>query len=302
MKLSNITQRKFIETYPGGGRNVLTPSGYKEVIEVHKTIKYRKVRVELKNGMHLECAYNHVVIDCNGNEVYAENCYRKSLKTENGISVVINVIDLKIEEHMYDISIDSTDELFYSNGILSHNSGKSVTVGIWLVWLALFEQDVNIGIAAQSQSMSQEFLNKVREMFIELPIWMTPGIKVWNKRTISFENGVRMMSDVAGSNAFRGHTITYSVTDEAAYISGMDNGTTKFSAYLDSMLPSLSSLAKKKNIFISTANGKNEFEHLYSGALLNGVKLTETTYDPLDIIRLEGGEEITVEDYYKKYK
>ena len=270
MNLSTITHRKFIESYPGNGRRILTPDGYKEILEVHKTIPYRKYKIILRNGLFLEGAFNHVIITENGDEIYIKDSLNSMIKTELGLSEVIDVIDLEIEENMYDISINSEDELFYSNGILSHNSGKSVTVGIYLCWLALFEQDVNIGIAAQQAEMSKEFLNKVKEMFITLPIWLTPGVNVWNKKSIAFENGVRLLSDVAGSNAFRGFTISYSVTDEAAYISGNDNGTTKFNAYLDSMLPSQSALAKKKNIFISTANGRNEFCHLYEGAKLNG--------------------------------
>jgi hypothetical protein len=284
MKLSNATPRKFIETYPGNGRKIQTPSGYKEILEVHKTIKYPKFEIHLENGMSLKAAHNHVIIDEYNNEVYVENAMSKNIQTVNGASKVVNVVDLNIEEHMYDISIDSKEEVYYSDGILSHNSGKSVTVGIYLCWLALFEKDVNIGIAAQLKSMAKEFLVKVKDIFIALPIWLTPGIKAWNELSISLENGVRMLSDTASSNSFRGHTVTYSVTDESAYIVGNDNGTTRFNAYLDSILPSQSSLAKKKNIFISTANGMNDFFTLYKGAQKEGFTLVTELLNANDII------------------
>ncbi len=206
MQLSKITQRKFIESYSGNGRKIQTPQGLVEILEVHKTIPYRKFKIILANNMNLECAFNHVVIDINNKEVYAKDSLGVTLQTENGVSEVISVTDLNIEENMYDISLASKEEVYYSNGILSHNSGKSVTVGIYLCWLALFEKDINIGIAAQSLSMASEFLTKIKDIFMELPIWLTPGVKVWNVKSISLENGVRLMSDTASSNAFRGHT------------------------------------------------------------------------------------------------
>ena len=294
LKKKVLKPTKFIESYPGNGRKIRTPKGYAEIIEVHKTIKYPKFKIFLKNGMHLEAAHNHVIIDANNNEVYVEDSLGKHIQTINGISEVEKVLDLGVKEHMYDISIDSEDEVYYSNGILSHNSGKSVIIGIYLCWLAIFEKDVNIGIAAQSHSMAKEFLTKVKDIFIELPIWLTPGVIAWNMTSISLENGVRVLSDTASSNSFRGHTISYSVTDEAAYITGRDNGTTKFSAYLDSMLPSQSSLVKKKNIFISTANGMNEFYTLYKGALKDGFEEVTEMLDADDIIYSD-----TVENHYK---
>ena len=111
MKLSQITNRKFIESYSGNGRKILTPTGYKEIIEVHKTIPYRKFKLILENEMILECAYNHVVVDKYNIEHYAKDSLDIELQTINGVSKVINVIDLEIEEHMYDISIDSTSTI-----------------------------------------------------------------------------------------------------------------------------------------------------------------------------------------------
>jgi len=199
-------KNKFIESYPGNGRKILTHKGYVEILEVHKTIKLSKFQIKLENGIEFSGAENHVIIGSNFEEIFIKDSLNKVVKTVNGNSKVIYVKNTNIKEHMYDISIDSEDELYYSNGILSHNSGKSVTVGIYLTHLALFEKDVNIGIAAQKHSMSKEFLTKVKDIFIELPIWLTPGVKVWNMTSISLENGVRVLADTASSDSFRGHT------------------------------------------------------------------------------------------------
>jgi len=204
MKLSNINKRKFIESYHGNGRKILTPDGYKEVIEVHKTIPYRKFIITLENGLILKCAGNHVIISKDFTEIYAKDALNYILQTERGISKVISVYDTGIEENMYDISINSKDELYYTNGVLSHNSGKTVTLGIYLAHTAIFKRDMNIGIAANKSKQAAEFLDKTKKILIELPVWMQAGITTWNKTYIENENGIRIITDSTSTDSFRG--------------------------------------------------------------------------------------------------
>lgn len=212
--LSQTTNRKFIESYPGNGRKILTQNGYKEIIEVHKTIPYRKFRIILENELFLECAYNHVIIKQDYSEVYAKDSLNSFIITQLGISRVIEVIDLEVEENMYDISIDSQDELYYSNGILSHNSGKSISTGIYLCHQYNFNKELNIGIVANKGAMAREFLSNVKNMFIELPIWMQQGTLVWNQGSIQNESKMRILTDVPSSDSFRGYSVHILVIDE----------------------------------------------------------------------------------------
>ena len=55
--LSQITKRKFIETYPGNGRKILTPLGYKEIEYIHKTIPYEKYRLKTDDYTRGKCQY-----------------------------------------------------------------------------------------------------------------------------------------------------------------------------------------------------------------------------------------------------
>lgn len=255
-----------------------------------KEISYQKIPTLKNINRKLPLSQIHIdeIEKCQNDIYYFMKNYVK-IKTPMGVDYP----DLRYYQlEFLDCIIQPENESIL--GLLPRQSGKSVTVGIYLCWLAIFEKDINIGIAAQSHSMASEFLTKVKDIFMELPIWLTPGVKVWNVKSISLENGVRLMSDTASSNAFRGHTISYSVTDEAAYIVGNDNGTTKFKAYLDSMLPSQSSLAKKKNIFISTANGMNDFYTMYKGALKEGMEQVEEIVNSETIIYSD-----TIENHYK---
>lgn len=274
--LSQITTRKFIESYPGNGRKILTPLGYRAILEVHKTIPYRKFRIELENGLSLECAYNHVIIDENNNEVYSKESLGLYIKTVDGISRVSQVIDLEIEECMYDISIDSQDELYYSNGILSHNSGKSISTGIYLCHQYNFNKELNIGIVANKGSMAREFLSNVKNMFIELPIWMQQGTLVWNQGSIQNESKMRILTDVPSSDSFRGYSIHILIIDENAFIRP-----NVWNSFADSIFPAQSGLSWKKNISISTANGMNFFYDMVKGARAgtSGTKIFEVDWE-----------------------
>ena len=138
--------------------------------------------------------------------------------------------------------------------VFPRQAGKSATTAVWLTWLFLFKEQINIGICANRGSTATDFLANVKNIFSLLPIWFQQGIKVWNVKRIEGENGTRILTDATSGDSFRGSTMNVVVVDEAAYVAA-----TKWESFVDSVLPSQSSLAWKKTIFISTPNGLNHF-------------------------------------------
>ena len=252
---------KFTESYKCNNKKVLTPLGYKEIEYVHKTIPYEKYRIKTENGFVLECAEKHVLILEDGKECYAKDSLNKNVQTVNGISKIIECTDLNRKEAMYDISIKNDTELYFSNGILSHNSGKSITVSIYLAHKFNFGQNMNIGICANKGPLAREFLNNVKNIFEALPMWMRVGVTVWNKGSIESEAKMRILTDVPGPSAFRGFTCAILVIDECAFIRS-----NVWKEMEDSVFPSQSALGWKKNIIISTPNGVNHFKKIVDGA------------------------------------
>ena len=211
--------QEFTETRIPKGLKVLTPLGFRELEYIHKTIPYRKYRIRTENGLTLECAERHVIIDKDNSEVYASESLGIEVQTVKGISKVIECQDLGFTQAMYDISIKHLEnaentELYYTNGILSHNSGKSVTVAIFMAWHFNFNHNLNIGICANKGSLAREFLNNIKEMFYSIPMWMRQGITSWSKSTIESELKMRVLTDVPGENSFRGFSISLLVVDE----------------------------------------------------------------------------------------
>lgn len=176
-------------------------------------------------------------------------------------------------------------------GKMSRQSGKSVSTGIYLSWMYNFRSELNIGIVGNKGSQAREFLNTTKNMIISLPVWMQQGTKVWNKGSIENESKMRIMTDVPSSDAFRGFVISILVCDEAAFIRSR-----RWEEFIDSIMPSQSGLAWKKNIIISTMNGMNHWHQITKSA---ETKKTITVNGD-DIIELKNGEIITIKEYYER--
>lgn len=140
-------------------------------------------------------------------------------------------------------------------------SGKSITVSIYLAHKFNFGQNMNIGICANKGPLAREFLNNVKNIFEALPMWMRVGVTVWNKGSIESEAKMRILTDVPGPSAFRGFTCAILVIDECAFIRS-----NVWKEMEDSVFPSQSALGWKKNIIISTPNGVNHFKKIVDGA------------------------------------
>lgn len=193
---------KIIESYEVKDKFMKTPIGDVEILYVHKTIKYDIFEITLDNGLKLQGSALHCLITSEGAEIRLKDSLGVKLTTIHGESEVISIEFIK-HDHCFDVTLKDF-HLYYTNGILSHNSGKSVTSGLYILWKALFTSNINIGIAANKLSLAMEVLDKVKKVFLELPIWLQQGVVAWNKTYIEFENGTRVMTSATNSDAFRG--------------------------------------------------------------------------------------------------
>lgn len=160
-------------------------------------------------------------------------------------------------------------------GLMGRQSGKSISTGIYLCHQYNFNKELNIGIVANKGAMAREFLSNVKNMFIELPIWMQQGTLVWNQGSIQNESKMRILTDVPSSDSFRGYSVHILVIDENAFIRP-----SIWEAFSDSIFPAQSGLSWKKNISISTANGMNFFYNLVKAARegTSGTKIFEVDW------------------------
>ena len=195
--------------------------------------------------------------------------------------------------------IDFLEKMSTGNDVVAtvcRQAGKSVSVGLYLLWKALFTKDINIGICANKLSLATEVLDKIKKIFIQLPIWLQQGLEAWNKTYIVFENGTIIMTSAGDSDAFRGYSIHIMMIDECAFISN-----TNWQGIQDSVFPSQEALSQKQKVLVSTPNGMNHWYHLVQQAKRENSGYEYFTMDWREVPRYkEDGSKIDPEEYKRE--
>lgn len=191
---------------------------------------------------------------CSSDIHYFKDNYVK-IRTKSGV----NFPEVRQYQNDFITLLNSNEESIV--GLMGRQSSKSISTSIYLTNLIIFDKEKNIGIVANKGSLAREFLSNVKNIFIELPIWMQVGCKAWNKSFVEFENVMRVLTDVPSQDSFRGFSIHCAVIDETAFIRP-----SIFSEFIDAFLPSQAALSWKKNIILSTPKGQNHFFDIVKGA------------------------------------
>lgn len=123
-KLSETTERKFVKSYNLTDLEILTDTGWCDVTSIHQTIPYEIWEVITENEKSLQCADTHILFNHNTDEVFAKDLIPGSSRvlTIDGIELVKSVKKLNMSDTMYDISVNSPNNRYYTNGFLSHNT------------------------------------------------------------------------------------------------------------------------------------------------------------------------------------
>ena len=82
----------------------------------------------------------------------------------------------------------------YSINMLGRQMGKSTCAAAYLLWYAMFMPDSTILIAAHKHTGSQEIMQRVRFMYEHVENYIRAGSTSYNKGSIEFENGSRIVS------------------------------------------------------------------------------------------------------------
>jgi phage terminase large subunit-like protein len=94
--------------------------------------------------------------------------------------------------------------------LTARQSGKTTCAAGYLLWKAMFCQDSTILIAANVHIAAYEIMEKIRFAYenLEQYNWLRAGITEYNKGSISFDNGSRIISRATTPSAGRGLAIT----------------------------------------------------------------------------------------------
>lgn len=106
----------------------------------------------------------------------------------------------------------------YSVSLLPRQTGKSTSAAGYLLWYAMFVPDSTILIAAHKYTGAQEIMQRIRYAYENCPDHIRAGVTSYNKGSIEFENGSRIVSQTTTETTGRGMSITLLYSDEFAYV------------------------------------------------------------------------------------
>jgi len=172
-----MNNKKFIESKNIDNYQILTDTGWSDIIKSHKTIPYKVYYLKLSDGKEFKCADNHIVFDRK-----FKNIFVKDLKVDDEILVesrdnelvaeaVSDLLVLDYEENMFDLELsDKSNHRYYTNGILSHNTSTA---------RALFEQYL----------MPYDYINASNETSVDV---VRERIEKWCSTFSIIEGGATM--------------------------------------------------------------------------------------------------------------
>ena len=106
----------------------------------------------------------------------------------------------------------------YSISLMPRQTGKSTSAAGYLLWFAMFVPDSTILIAAHKYTGAQEIMQRIRFAYELCPDHIRAGVISYNKGSIDFENGSRIVSATTTENTGRGMSITLLYADEFAFV------------------------------------------------------------------------------------
>jgi hypothetical protein len=102
--------------------------------------------------------------------------------------------------------------------MLPRQMGKTTCAAGYLLWFAMFHPDQTILISAHKFTGSQEIMQRIRYAYELCPDHIRSGVVNYNKGSIEFDNGSRIVSTTTTGNTGRGMSISLLYCDEFAFV------------------------------------------------------------------------------------
>jgi len=156
--------------------------------------------------------------------------------------------------------IETYHNFRYSISLMPRQSGKSTSAAGYLLWYAMFVPDSTILVAAHKYTGAQEIMQRIRYAYENCPDHIKAGVTTYNKGSLDFENGSRIVSATTTENTGRGMSITLLYLDEFAFVRP-----SIAKEFWTAITPTLSTGGKA--IITSTPNSdEDQFAFIWKGA------------------------------------
>lgn len=105
-----------------------------------------------------------------------------------------------------------------SINMCSRQLGKTQTAAGYLLWKAMFVPDQTILVASNKYSGAAEILQRIRFGYENVPDFIRAGVVTYNKGSLEFDNGSRIVGATTTETTGRGMSISLLYLDELAHV------------------------------------------------------------------------------------
>ena len=206
-------------------------------------------------------------IKCSKDPIYFSEKYINIVHVDRGL------IPIKLYDYQKEI-IEKITNSRRVTVVTSRQAGKTTTAVTVILHYILFNEHKTVALLANKGEAAREILDRIKIAYEALPNWMQQGVIEWNKGSVEFENGCKIIASATSSSAIRGKSISLLYIDETAFVENWDE-------FFASVFPTISSGETTKMLFTSTPNGLNHFYKTCEGARdkTNGFEFVEVAWE-----------------------
>jgi hypothetical protein len=145
--------------------------------------------------------------------------------------------------------------------MIPRQSGKTTTAAGYLLWYAMYNDDVTVLIAANKFKAANEIMMRIKYAYEEMPDHIRAGVTEYNVTSVRFDNGSRIVATTTTPDSGRGMSISLLYLDEFSFVRA-----TVAREFWTAMAPTLATGGKC--IITSTpASDEDMFAELWFGAI-----------------------------------
>jgi hypothetical protein len=223
-------------------------------------LKRKGVSVEFTQDMVGE------FVKCAQNPTYFAEKYIQIVHVDRGLIPIA----------LYDYQKEIVDKITNNRRVTvvtSRQAGKTTTAVAVILHYIIFNEHKTVALLANKGDAAREILDRIKIAYEALPKWLQQGVMEWNKGSVEFENGCKIIAGSTSSSAIRGKSISFLYIDETAFVENWDE-------FFASVFPTISSGETTKMLYTSTPNGLNHFYKTCQGAKedTNGFEYVEVPW------------------------
>jgi hypothetical protein len=145
--------------------------------------------------------------------------------------------------------------------LFSRQLGKTTLTCAYLLWYAMFHKDKTVLVVAHNLKGAIEILDRIKFSYKELPNFIRDAVVEFNKTSMVFKNGSRIVCRATSADSARGLTVNLLFCDELSFLRPSIQ-----SEFWSAVRPTLSS-SKGDSILTSTpGNDEDLFATIWRGA------------------------------------